>query len=270
MATSNALAPAPQNALTLPTAKELFLQRQQTDWAKPYGGVVPYYPQQRYITENLAPDLGITRAQLEALAEANQTAIKSGLMSPALAAKMLPTLLTENASGINAWGYADTPKYRDILTKAGLPPTLKEINKMDLSDDYAVNIRNAKLMHAMMAAKAQIYGEDKAIERWNGRGTARAGYADAANHARKVAELEVLLQHPKNAEMMAEWAKLSERYAGEPPAIIKPTPKNEMPLTWADKNLPGILSLPINALREAMPSNVVRDTQRAIRNWTAR
>jgi hypothetical protein len=269
MATSNALAPTPQNALAMPTAKELFLQRQNTDWAKPYGGVVPYYPQQRYITENLAPDLGITRSQLEALAQANQTAIKSGLMSPALAAKMLPTLLTENATGIKSWGYADTPKYRDILTKAGLPPTLKEINAMKLSDDYDLEVRNAKLMHAMMAAKAQNYGEDKAIERWNGQGTAKGGYANAANHARKVTELETLLQHPKNAEMMAEWAYLSARHAGKPPDVVKPTPENEMPLSWADKNLPGLLSAPINALSESIPNNLVDRAQRAIRNWTA-
>lgn len=268
MATNN-LAPVPKNVFAMPTAKELFLQRQQTDWAKPYGGVVPYYPQQRYITENLAPDLGISRNQLEALAEANQTAIKSGLMSPTLAAKMLPTLLTENASGIRAWGYSDTKKYRDILTKAGLPPTLKEINEMDLSDNYDVQLRNAKLMHAMMAAKAQIYGEDMAIERWNGKGTSIKG-ADAANHARKVAELEVLLQHPKNEEIMSEWAKLSKRYAGErPPAIMKPTPENQIPINWADENLPAILSIPINAMREAMPSNPIPNMQRAIRNWTA-
>lgn len=254
----------------MPTAKELFLQRQQTDWAKPYGGVVPYYPQQRYITENLAPDLGITRVQLEALAEANQAAIKSGLMSPALAAKMLPTLLTENATGINAWGYADIPKYRDILIKAGLPPTVKEINEMETPDAYSLAVRDSKLMHAMMAAKAKIYGENKAIERWNGVGKSQFGFADAANHARKVAALEALLQHPKNAEMMAEWAKLSARHAGEPPAVMKPTPENDVPLTWADENLPGILSIPINALREAMPRNPIPNMQRAIRNWTAR
>jgi hypothetical protein len=68
-------------------------------------------------------------------------------------------------------------------------------------------------MHAMMAAKVMNYGEDLAMERWNGQGQGygRVGYADAKNHARKVAELELLLTNPKNAQMMKYWNDALER-----------------------------------------------------------
>jgi hypothetical protein len=84
----NALAPRPVNAMggwpTFPTATERFLKSRDTSWADKFGGVTPYYPQQRYIDQNLAPDLGITNMQLEALAQANQIARKNKLMSPKL------------------------------------------------------------------------------------------------------------------------------------------------------------------------------------------
>lgn len=266
----NALAPTPQNSLgwQFPSAKERFLQSRDTSWADKFGGAVPFYPQQRYLDENLAPELGITKLQLEALAAANQNAVQSGLMSPKLAAKMLPTLLTEGASGIRGWGYADLPKYRALLEKAGLPPTVKEINALPRETEFDRQLIDAKLMHAMMAAKASIYGEEKAIERWNGQGTAKGGMADATNHARKVAELERLLQHPKNAPITQQWQDYLSRWAGGKPPTFDSLP--DAPLSWAEQNLPTAFSEPLDRFLNALPSNPVKDAQRAIRNWTAR
>lgn len=61
----------------------------------------------------------------------------------------------------------------------------------------------------MDTEKARLYGEDKAIERWNGKGRSIEddGYtfarADAKNHARKVQEMEGLLKDPANARIAA-------------------------------------------------------------------
>lgn len=237
-------------------------------WAEKYGGTTPFYPQQRYVDENLAPERGLGNVQLEALAAANQEALRNGLMSPKLASKMLPTILTEGAMGIDRWGYADLPKYRAILEKAGLPPTHEEIKNLYSQTDstFDKELIHAKLTHALMAAKASIYGENKAVERWNGQGTSLHG-ADSANHARKVGEAERLLSHPKNKELVDYWNRMSDRYAGTPPQQMTEAPPV---YTWADENLPALLSTPVNALMGAGSEikNSLVGAQRAIRNWT--
>jgi hypothetical protein len=242
-------------------------------WADKYGGSTPFYPQQRYIDENLAPEVGMPNMHLEALAAANQEALKNGLMSPKLASKMLPTILTEGAMGINGWGYADMPKYRAILEKAGLPPTIQEIEQLrrESATDFDREVINAKLVHALMAAKAGIYGEDKAVERWNGAGKSDSYSrpADSAHHARKVAEVERLLSHPKNKPMADYWAAMSARYAGTPPPQMTEAPPV---YTWADENLPGMFAAPVNAMANyaTETKNTLHRTQDAFRNWTAR
>jgi len=238
-------------------------------WAEKYGGTTPFYPQQRYIDENLAPERGLGNVQLEALAAANQEALRSGLMSPKLASKMLPTILTEGAMGVDRWGYADLPKYRAILEKAGLPPTIEEVSKLrsETNSTFDRELINAKLTHALMAAKASIYGENNAVERWNGQGTSIRG-ADSANHARKVGEVERLLSHPKNKELTDYWTAMSARYAGAPPQQMTEAPPV---YTWADENLPTALSTPVNALLGAGSEikNSLMGAQRSIRNWTS-
>jgi len=244
-----------------------------TSWADKYGGVTPFYPQQRYIDQNLAPETGMPNMHIEALAAANQEALKNGLMSPKLAAKMLPTILTEGAMGINGWGYADLPKYRIILEKAGLPPTIEEVKQQmrQAPTEFDQQVINAKLVHALMAAKANIYGEDKAVERWNGIGKSDSYSrpADATNHARKVAEVERLLAHPKNKQMSDYWTAMSARYAGTPPQQMTEAPPV---YTWADENLPGLLAAPVNAMASyaTETKNALHRTQDAFRNWTAR
>ncbi|CAB4146630.1 hypothetical protein UFOVP501_51 [uncultured Caudovirales phage] len=277
---ANNLTTPPANTLAFPqqpTAKELFLKSRDTSWADKFGGVTPYYPQQRYIDENLAPNLNITNMQLEALAQANQIARKNKLMSPKLLDAMLPTLLVEGASGTRGWGYPDTPEFQALRDKAGLTdnkrnPTLTTNAAGDfvLPTEYDRQLREAQMMHAMMAAKEKEYGTDLAIERWNGEGVTKRGdaiYADAKNHARKVEELTRLLADPKNAPMVRQWQALNARYAGAGPQEVREAP----PVwNWEDYAVPGILGVPIAAARETLPStNILRDIRRGIRNWTA-
>jgi hypothetical protein len=244
-----------------------FFQSRDTNWADKLGGVVPHYPSQRHIEKNLAPEQNTSRMGLEVLAQANQIARKNKLMSPQLADKMLPTTLVESAIGINGWGYPDTPKYRDILTKAGLPPTREGILSLVGNTTYDRELVQAKLMHALMAAKAAQYGDDLALERWNGKGTNARRGADASNHYRKVLETSEMLQHPKNKELMDTWNALSQRYAGEAPQEMRETPDEN--LNWEDENLPAFLGTPLSALRNALPNKPIEKLQRAVRDWTA-
>ena len=269
---ANTLTAAPTNALAWPTAKEAFVKSRDTSWAEPYGGVTPYYPQQRYLDQNLAPNLNITNTQLEALAQANQIARKNKLMSPKLLDAMLPTLLVEGNSRINGWYYPNTPKYQALIDKSGYTENPRRGAPSTESTDYDTELLSSQMMHAMMAAKEKDYGTDLAIERWNGKGVAKRGneiHADAKNHARKVEEMTRLLEDPKNAPLREKWRALNALYAGAGagPQEIRPGP--DAPPNWED-NLPGIIGVPIAAAREMLPStNILRDIRRGIRNFTA-
>lgn len=250
------------------TPKEQFLASRDTSWADKHGGVVPFYPQQRYLDKNLAPELGMDAASIEALAAANQVARKNKLLSPYLIDRMLPTLLVEGASGTRGWGYPDTTKWNSILEKAGLPfPYNKALEQRKNLSDFDKKVWDAKMMHAMMAAKASEYGDELAIERWNGKGKTDRG-ADSANHARKVQEMTALLLNPKNKEMLDTWNMYLQRYAKAPPPQLTEAPQT---YSWADENLPGILSIPANAISSTLDvaGKSFHNAQDAIRNWTA-
>jgi len=243
-----------------------FYQSRETNWSEQYGGVVPYYPSQRHIEKNLTPEQNMSHMSLDALANANQVARKNGLMSPQLADKMLPTMLVEGGIGINSWGYPDTPKYRDILTKAGLPPTRAElIDLPSKGTTYDRDVIGAKMMHALMAAKAAQYGDDLAIERWNGKGTNAKLGADASNHYRKVLETEALLKHPKNKELAHTWNALSQRYAGEDPQEMR-APRAEIA---EESDVPEFIGNAVKAVRNALPDKPIEKIQQAVRNFTA-
>ena len=244
-----------------------FFRSRDTSWADQFGGVVPFYPSQRHIEKNLAPEQNMSNMGLEVLAQANQIARKNKLMSPQLADKMLPTALVEASIGINNWGYPDTPKYQDILTKAGLPPTREGIYALPRDTIYDQELIQAKLMHALMAAKAAQYGDDLALERWNGKGTNVRFGADASNHYRKVLETDALLQHPKNKELMDTWNMYLQRYKdGQAPQELR---EAKPVYNWEDENLPAAFGNLVGKARKALPDVSLRDVQNTIRNWTA-
>ena len=253
---------------------------QKWDWkekSKEYGGLVPFYPSTRYIEENLAPE-ELTTMQIQALAHANQDARKNKLMSPNMLDKMLPTLMIESASGTRGWGYPDQPRYRDILTKAGLDPknpkNTHDQLMQEYGNEYGTHLWESRMMHAMMAAKVANYGEDMATTRWNGEGRHRVRWniADADNHARKVKEVEALLQHPKNKPIIDTWNHYSNLYKPGNKTTSLSEPKmgsledelNSLP--W-EAELPAVIQEPISALREAIPS--VKDIRNKIRDFTA-
>jgi hypothetical protein len=66
---------------------------------------------------------------------------------------------------------------------------------------------SAKMAALVLAEKARLYGEDKAVERWNGKGKAiedtgyGSEYADARNHVSKINEMNKMLAHPLNSNI---------------------------------------------------------------------
>lgn len=174
------------------------------------GEMLGFYPSQKYIQNNWAPE-DVMPGDLVALAQAQRKATDSGVLSTNLARSFLANALVEN-----------TPSYGVVNSKLGYPPSpqrdrmfLKlglKVNRMP--EGYELPTGSGPTQRALMAAavlaeKARLYGEDKAIERYNGKGRAIEDVpyfgeqrADANNHARKVAEAEAMLRHPKNASVL--------------------------------------------------------------------
>lgn len=191
----------------------------------------PFYPNQGYLKRNLAPELFSTRS-LEALAKAENLARAKGVLSSNLANALLPNALVEgwNNFGIvdGRYGYPPNKRRDQVMENMGLrvvnsdaPEVLKKY--ADMSRDtvggyqlfpHAGLDASAKLATALLAEKAHLYGEDKAIERWNGKGRATEEYygdyvqADAKNHARKVQMMVEMLKHPANREISTTYQKL--------------------------------------------------------------
>lgn len=226
-------------ATTMPTAKQQFLRAQDTRWADKYGGTVPYYPQQRYFDKGLAPE-HMPRMQIEALADAAQTARRNGLMSDKQIERMFPTLLIENATGTHNFGYPVNAHNDRLLQKAGAyehfdssgdmyKPARHDTGVIDSGVGYINNRDGSRDMMAMMAKKTELYGPELALERWNGQGTAKGGHANASNHARKVRELEELLKDPKNAAAVEAWNMYSHRHANGDPGRVVEAPDDYQP-----------------------------------------
>jgi hypothetical protein len=156
-----------------------------------------YYPSEKYIRKNWAPE-EFGRSDLESIARAEKLARSRGILPPALAAQFMPLALVENtpSHGVidGAFGYPPNARRNAMLKAMGLGYT----------SGHTPDER-ARMAAAVLAEKAALYGNDKAIERYNGRGRAYEeesdewGNADASNHVRKVQEMTRMLQHPKNA-----------------------------------------------------------------------
>lgn len=199
---------------------------------------IPFFPSRDYETRNWAPET-ISSDSLRALASAQATAEKSGVLSRGLASQLLPIAMTEGWDKFGVvdgyMGYPANPRRDATMEKMGLrmansddPEILKKWSdgQRDTVDGYRLAPhagvdQYAKLAAAVLAEKAKLYGEGNAVERWNGKGRAteefygEAVQADSANHARKVAEAARMLKRPGNAqlrntyesEMAAAWPR---------------------------------------------------------------
>lgn len=194
-----------------------------------YADTVPFYPSQKYIDKNLAPEQ-FPKEAIVAAARAARKAVDAGVISPSLATKILPNILTENRPddfGVNTGRWIggtgasigkivkslgldkDTVVKEDVQMSAadahrfGLPagPIYKKgdvVIQPKSGDNPAELAHNAQLMTAVLAEKAsRSSSDDEVIKRWNGAGKG------AENHLSKVLQVsDMLTSEPKNAAIM--------------------------------------------------------------------
>lgn len=211
-------------------------------------GLLNYYPSEKYIRKNWAPEqIGqgniepLAKAQKMAVAKGLLSPQLANAMLPI-------ALVEGNGNyGIvdGRYGYPPNPKRDKMLADMGLrvidydgqtsnggipsvaamvtskPTKLPDFSTFDLyrmknqgywvpsgvpSENYYSIM--ARLMPVVLAEKAALYGENNAIERWNGKGKAVEdnGWddeqkADSKYHKGKVEEMIRMLNHPLNADI---------------------------------------------------------------------
>jgi hypothetical protein len=69
-------------------------------------------------------------------------------------------------------------------------------HRAEVATPYDAALHQAQLLQAHLAAAKSRSGGRSIAEAWNGKG--KTGEADAANHGRKVAEMQQMLEHPAN------------------------------------------------------------------------
>jgi len=199
---------------------------------------LPFYPQQRYFDEKLAPEQ-YPVGSLEALVRAQKLAESEGVIPKELGKYVLPNMISEGWANYGL----KSPNY-DYPVSKGREERFKKLGfnvqtdapDVGLTDIYrypgdpkngyvldanlanpVTGDRNAQARYAMafLAEKlASAKGDvDKAIKKWNGKGkavetvtmmdgTTKKVNANADNHLRKVKKAYELLNHPKNEELV--------------------------------------------------------------------
>jgi hypothetical protein len=104
----------------------------------------------------------------------------------------------------------DIAHYPSGGTRDGTPASVGQYAIAKYDDDPFKDLdRRAKIAAVALAMKADLYGEDMAIERWNGIGSG------AKNHARKVEVMRQMLSHEKNKSLRDAYAKILREVSQE-------------------------------------------------------
>lgn len=195
---------------------------------KPQDRSLPYYPSRRYVKEKLAPETKLTKDDFAAIAKAQKEAVQNGVLSPELAAYMLPIAIVEGRSG--NYGIISSDK-NGFYAK---PSTIDRFRRMglEIGPDGHLDVRDipgkgphlfpvmakgkngqddyARLMAAILAEKSATYANGDpllAVERYNGKGRAvehADGYtqqADSGQYVDKVREAREMLDDPSNKQL---------------------------------------------------------------------
>lgn len=194
-----------------------------------YGEKVKFFPSQRYIDKNLAPETTLRDRDIEYLAKAKKEAVEKGILDPEFAEYMLPMAMREGRSnnyGIRAdMGLYPHKKTLDRFKKMGLDvhmnvdgnevtgdvaPFLGIVHDTKKKDKY-IRITNphnakegeyAKLMAVFMAERADLVKDgsiEGKIKKYNGRGKAMEEVGIGVYHP---ADTEVYLKHVLEAKRM--------------------------------------------------------------------
>lgn len=190
---------------------------------------LPFYPSERYIKYNRAPETSLTDQHVSAIAKAAKMAENTGTLSPELSKYLLPIAMTEGWGGNMGVLQSDknafyaSKRFQRFAENMGLKegddltPIYVKGEKHYVPNQNAENgPRLAAAILAEKAAQARQRGDssvDTAIMRYNGKGKATEEYygelvpADTAVYLRKVKEAERLLQHPVNADIWGHYQK---------------------------------------------------------------
>jgi hypothetical protein len=181
-----------------------------------------YYPNEEYLRRNWAPEKAPV-ASLRALANAQRQAAQAKIFSPFLADKFLPNALVEGrlaerpgdhyGPGTRAdFGFNSllVPRNPDIdrqMAQMGVGDGIYYENRPEFPSGYQQKPTTSTEDRAKMAAitlgqKAKLYGDDLAIERWNGIGPG------AKAHVQKVNEMMRMLRHPKNQALFDAYQRM--------------------------------------------------------------
>lgn len=219
------------------------------------GDVVPFFPSQRYIDKNLAPEK-YPKEAVRAAAKAARQAMDAGVLTPEMATMILPNILTEGSKRATDFGVnngrwlkganapigkivkslgleSDTLIKEDITWAKGLPavPGIDTSKPIFGKGDIVIQPKggdtpeelayNARLMTAVFAEKARIAGTaEGAVKGWNGIGKS------SENHLKKVMETsQLLLDHAGNQEIMEIFKKA---FLADPPKQAVDANKGKM------------------------------------------
>jgi hypothetical protein len=204
---------------------------------EPESPKLKYYPSNKHILKGQAPETKLTEDDLRSITLAQKHAVKTGVLSPDLAAKLLPMAMVEGWSG--NYGIAASlglhPSKANIKTmeKMGLTIEDRQVQWEPYTPEKDLQIKvimgekgksvpaitlgaikgseaMARLMAAILSVKSKgkdVDSPEAAVERYNGKGKAIevvAGHhvpADSKRYVEKVQEALSLLQHPKNKEL---------------------------------------------------------------------
>lgn len=189
----------------------------------------PFYPSDKHLQKNLAPEKTLGRKELERLKSARNKAIEMEVLDPELADYMLPIAMVEGRP--NSYGimhdnkFYASPTNKRLFAQMGIP--LEDLSKhYDRGEEVPQNTappfyiakdkRGDKFIHfgqgadqykpelmaVILAIKNQgSSGIHETLERWNGAGE------QARHHREKVMRASELLDHPKNLELMKSWRR---------------------------------------------------------------
>lgn len=184
--------------------------------------VIGFYPRQKYLDNNWAPESRLSSHELTAIAKARKLAETTGVLTPEQGEKLLPIAMVENwglGMGIkDTNNFYASQRFRKDMERLGLEAG-KDLMPSYIKGElhYAPNVTDAngpRLAALILAEKSKLKGVnslDDAIRRYNGKGKATEHYygtavpADVEEYLRKVNEAHTMLPHPKNAPFLTHY-----------------------------------------------------------------
>lgn len=172
---------------------------------------IPFVPNEKYAARNWAPER-VSRNTLQALASAHKQAVAQDVLSPDLASMLLANTLVEGRPDFGVVSKIDAakdPHMAEMAKRMGIQSVDAEgklyapiPHDPESPNDFAAE-HNAKLAAVILAEKAaRSKTQAETLRRWSGVGPM------ARHHARKVANMQRMLNDPSNALVRSIYSQL--------------------------------------------------------------